>query len=60
MLPIGAAAKFAMGGNARPKKDLGMIAMAYGNVYVASVAGLTASDPSSVALPVTTMRSTPR
>jgi pyruvate-ferredoxin/flavodoxin oxidoreductase len=36
--PIGAAAKFAMAGNARPKKDLGMIAMAYGNVYVAHVA----------------------
>jgi pyruvate-ferredoxin/flavodoxin oxidoreductase len=36
--PIGASAKFAMAGNARPKKDLGMIAMAYGNVYVAHVA----------------------
>jgi pyruvate-ferredoxin/flavodoxin oxidoreductase len=36
--PIGAAAKFAMAGNARPKKDLGMIAMAYGSVYVAHVA----------------------
>jgi pyruvate-ferredoxin/flavodoxin oxidoreductase len=36
--PIGAAAKFAMAGNARPKKDLGMLAMAYGNVYVAHVA----------------------
>ncbi len=36
--PIGASAKFAMAGNARPKKDLGMMAMAYGNVYVAHVA----------------------
>ena len=36
--PIGAAAKFAVAGKARPKKDLGMLAMAYGNVYVARVA----------------------
>ena len=36
--PMGAAAKFAMGGKSLPKKDLGMIAMAGGNVYVAKVA----------------------
>ncbi len=36
--PLGAAAKFAMAGRDRPKKDLGMLAMAYGNVYVAHVA----------------------
>jgi pyruvate-ferredoxin/flavodoxin oxidoreductase len=36
--PLGASAKFAMAGRERPKKDLGMIAMAYGNVYVAHVA----------------------
>jgi pyruvate-ferredoxin/flavodoxin oxidoreductase len=36
--PIGAAAKFAAAGKASPKKDLGLIAMAYGNVYVAQVA----------------------
>ena len=36
--PIGASAKFAMAGNPRAKKDLGMIAMAYGKVYVAHVA----------------------
>jgi len=36
--PIGAVAKFAMGGKATHKKDLGMIAMSYGNVYVAQVA----------------------
>jgi pyruvate-ferredoxin/flavodoxin oxidoreductase len=36
--PIGASAKFAMAGKATPKKDLGMIAMAYTTVYVAHVA----------------------
>jgi pyruvate-ferredoxin/flavodoxin oxidoreductase len=36
--PMGAAAKFAMAGKSQPKKDLGMLAMAYGNVYVAHVA----------------------
>jgi pyruvate-ferredoxin/flavodoxin oxidoreductase len=36
--PIGAAAKFAMAGKSTPKKDLGMIAMAYGSAYVAHVA----------------------
>ncbi|RPJ08510.1 MAG: pyruvate:ferredoxin (flavodoxin) oxidoreductase [Spirochaetaceae bacterium] len=36
--PIGAIAKFAAGGKAIGKKDLGMIAMSYGYVYVARVA----------------------
>lgn len=36
--PRAAVAKFASGGKRAPKKDLGMIAMSYGNVYVASVA----------------------
>jgi pyruvate-ferredoxin/flavodoxin oxidoreductase len=36
--PRAAVAKFAAGGKAGPKKDLGLIAMSYGNVYVASVA----------------------
>ncbi|MEI6667644.1 MAG: pyruvate:ferredoxin (flavodoxin) oxidoreductase [Acidobacteriota bacterium] len=36
--PIGASAKFAMAGKATGKKDLGMMAMAYGNTYVAHVA----------------------
>jgi pyruvate-ferredoxin/flavodoxin oxidoreductase len=36
--PRGAVAKFAAGGKAAAKKDLGMIAMTYGNIYVASVA----------------------
>jgi pyruvate-ferredoxin/flavodoxin oxidoreductase len=31
-------AKFAAGGKPAPKKDLGLMAMTYGNVYVASVA----------------------
>jgi pyruvate-ferredoxin/flavodoxin oxidoreductase len=36
--PVGAIAKFAAGGKPLGKKDLGMMAMAYGSVYVASVA----------------------
>jgi pyruvate-ferredoxin/flavodoxin oxidoreductase len=36
--PRAAVAKFAVGGKAATKKDLGLIAMTYGNVYVASVA----------------------
>ena len=34
----GAVAKFAAAGKNRPKKDLGRIAMTYGNVYVAQIA----------------------
>ena len=36
--PRGAIAKFAAGGKPNPKKDLVMMAMTYGNVYVARVA----------------------
>ncbi|MBN2371204.1 MAG: pyruvate:ferredoxin (flavodoxin) oxidoreductase [Vicinamibacteria bacterium] len=36
--PMGAAAKFAMAGKDLGKKDLGLLAMSYGNVYVATVA----------------------
>jgi pyruvate-ferredoxin/flavodoxin oxidoreductase len=36
--PLGAAAKFAAAGKATRKKDLGLLAMSYGHVYVASVA----------------------
>jgi pyruvate-ferredoxin/flavodoxin oxidoreductase len=36
--PRGAVAKFAAGGKATPKKDLGLLAMSYGHVYVARVA----------------------
>ena len=41
--PRGAVAKFAAAGKNVPKKDLGMIAMSYGTIYVAQVA-LGASD----------------
>ena len=41
--PTGAVAKFAAGGKPLPKKDLGLLAVSYGNVYVARVA-LGASD----------------
>jgi len=36
--PRGAVAKFAAGGKGSPKKDLGLLAMTYGNIYVAKVA----------------------
>ncbi|MFM7364197.1 MAG: pyruvate:ferredoxin (flavodoxin) oxidoreductase [Cuspidothrix sp.] len=36
--PKAAVAKYATGGKPAPKKDLGLMAMTYGNVYVASVA----------------------
>ena len=36
--PRGAVAKFAAGGKPAPKKDLGLIAMTYGSIYVARVA----------------------
>ena len=36
--PMGAVARFAEGGKATGKKDMGMIAMTYGNIYVAKVA----------------------
>ena len=45
--PLGATAKFAMAGKARAKKDLGRIAMAYDDVYVASIA-LGAKDAQTV------------
>ena len=35
--PMGAVAKFASEGKSMPKKDLGMLAIDYGNVYVAQV-----------------------
>jgi pyruvate-ferredoxin/flavodoxin oxidoreductase len=41
--PMGAVAKFASGGKATAKKDIGAIAMSYGHVYVAQIA-LGASD----------------
>src|ERR1700689_5362335 len=36
--PLGAVAKFAAAGKTMPKKDLALQAIAYGNIYVASVA----------------------
>ncbi|NCP02880.1 MAG: pyruvate:ferredoxin (flavodoxin) oxidoreductase, partial [Deltaproteobacteria bacterium] len=36
--PTGAVALFAAGGKKMPKKDLSMIAMSYGNIYVARIA----------------------
>jgi len=41
--PLGAVAKFAAGGKPLPKKDLALMALTYGNVYVARVA-MGASD----------------
>jgi len=45
--PLGAAAKFASAGKASPKKDLGMMMMSYGNIYIARVA-LGAKDAQAV------------
>ncbi len=45
--PMGAAAKFAAAGKEANKKDLGLMAMSYGHVYVASVA-LGANDNQTV------------
>ena len=45
--PRGAVAKFAAGGKRRAKKDLGMMAVTYGNVYVARVA-MGANDMQTV------------
>jgi len=45
--PMGASAKFAVAGKSSPKKDLGLMAMAYGNVYVARIA-MGAKDAQTV------------
>ncbi len=45
--PMAAVAKFAAAGKPMPKKDLGLIAMSYGNIYVARVA-MGASDAQTV------------
>jgi pyruvate-ferredoxin/flavodoxin oxidoreductase len=45
--PLGAVAKYAAGGKATAKKDLGLMATKYGNVYVAQVA-MGASDTQTV------------
>jgi pyruvate-ferredoxin/flavodoxin oxidoreductase len=45
--PRAAVAKFAAGGKSLPKKDLGLLAMSYGNIYVARVA-MGANDAQTV------------
>ncbi len=45
--PLGAVAKFAFGGKPRPKKDLALQMMSYGNIYVARVA-MGANDTHTV------------
>lgn len=45
--PRGATAKFASGGKQRAKKDLGLLAMTYGNIYVAQIA-MGSSDAHTV------------
>ncbi len=45
--PRGAVAKFAAAGKPLPKKDLGLIAMTYGNIYIAQVA-MGANDMQTV------------
>ncbi len=45
--PLGAVAKFAAAGKALGKKDLGMIAMTYGNIYVAQIA-MGANDAQTI------------
>jgi len=45
--PLGAVAKFASGGKLTTKKDLGLTAMRYGNVYVAQIA-MGANDTHTV------------
>jgi pyruvate-ferredoxin/flavodoxin oxidoreductase len=45
--PRGAVARFAASGKGQPKKDLGLIAMTYGNIYVAQVA-MGANDNQTV------------
>jgi pyruvate-ferredoxin/flavodoxin oxidoreductase len=45
--PLGAVAKFAASGKGIPRKDLGMMAIAYGHVYVAQIA-MGANDTQTV------------
>ncbi len=45
--PLGAVAKFAAAGKHTAKKDLGMLAMSYGNIYVAQIA-MGANDAQTV------------
>jgi pyruvate-ferredoxin/flavodoxin oxidoreductase len=48
--PLGASAKFAVGGKKSPRKDLAMMAITYGNVYVAQVCMGANSEQTLIAL----------
>ena len=48
--PLGASAKFAAAGRKVPRKDLAMMAIAYGNVYVAQVAMGANNEQAVIAL----------
>ncbi|MBV8193354.1 MAG: pyruvate:ferredoxin (flavodoxin) oxidoreductase [Alphaproteobacteria bacterium] len=48
--PLGASAKFAAAGKRSPRKDLAMMAIAYGNVYVAQVAMGANSEHTLIAM----------
>ena len=48
--PIGASAKFAAAGKRVPRKDLAMMAIAYGNVYVAQVSMGANSEQTLIAM----------
>jgi len=48
--PLGASAKFAAAGKASGRKDLGMMAVAYGNVFVAQIAMGANSEQALLAL----------
>jgi len=48
--PIGASAKFAAAGKRVPRKDLGLMTIAYGNVYVAQVSMGANSEQTLIAL----------
>lgn len=45
--PLGAIAKFAAGGKPNPKKDLALLALTYGNIYVARIA-MGANDTQTI------------
>jgi pyruvate-ferredoxin/flavodoxin oxidoreductase len=48
--PIGASAKFAAAGKRVPRKDLALMAIAYGNVYVAQIAMGASSEQALIAM----------
>jgi pyruvate-ferredoxin/flavodoxin oxidoreductase len=48
--PLGASAKFATAGRKMPRKDLAMMAIAYGNIYVAQIAMGANNEQAVIAL----------